>query len=89
MPGSLVLVGGDPGIGKSTLLLQSARALAEACSVLYVSAEESAQQVKLRWRRLGPEEGAEGASDQPTCDLLTQRMQVHEKTAWMLRSLLE
>jgi starvation-inducible DNA-binding protein len=32
---------------------------------------------------------AEGASDQPTCDLLTQPMQVHEKTAWMLRSLLE
>ena len=32
---------------------------------------------------------AEGASDEPTCDLLTQRMQVHEKTAWMLRSLLE
>jgi starvation-inducible DNA-binding protein len=33
--------------------------------------------------------GATAASDQPTCDLLTQRMQVHEKTAWMLRSLLE
>jgi starvation-inducible DNA-binding protein len=32
---------------------------------------------------------SESASDQPTCDLLTQRMQVHEKTAWMLRSLLE
>lgn len=32
---------------------------------------------------------AESVSDQPTCDLLTQRMQVHEKTAWMLRSLLE
>ena len=32
---------------------------------------------------------AEGASDQPTCDLLTQRMQIHEKTAWMLRSLVE
>ena len=32
---------------------------------------------------------ADGASDQPTCDLLTQRMQVHDKTAWMLRSLLE
>jgi starvation-inducible DNA-binding protein len=32
---------------------------------------------------------AEGANDQPTCDLLTQRMQVHEKTAWMLRSMLE
>ncbi|MDA0717448.1 MAG: DNA repair protein RadA, partial [Cyanobacteria bacterium] len=52
VPGSLVLVGGDPGIGKSTLLLQSARAMAGRASVLYVSAEESAQQVKLRWRRL-------------------------------------
>jgi len=53
VPGSLVLLGGDPGIGKSTLLLQSARAMAEQQTVLYVSAEESAQQVKLRWRRLG------------------------------------
>jgi DNA repair protein RadA/Sms len=57
VPGSLVLLGGDPGIGKSTLLLQSARAMADRVSVLYVSAEESAQQVKLRWRRL-----AEGAA---------------------------
>ncbi len=52
VPGSLVLLGGDPGIGKSTLLLQSARAMASRAVVLYVSAEESAQQVKLRWRRL-------------------------------------
>ncbi|MCP9810077.1 DNA repair protein RadA, partial [Cyanobium sp. HWJ4-Hawea] len=52
VPGSLVLLGGDPGIGKSTLLLQSCRAMAARTSVLYVSAEESAQQVKLRWRRL-------------------------------------
>jgi len=52
VPGSLVLLGGDPGIGKSTLLLQSACAMAERVTVLYVSAEESAQQVKLRWRRL-------------------------------------
>ncbi|MEB3168062.1 MAG: DNA repair protein RadA [Synechococcaceae cyanobacterium] len=52
VPGSLVLLGGDPGIGKSTLLLQSACALAQRVPVLYVSAEESAQQVKLRWRRL-------------------------------------
>lgn len=52
VPGSLVLLGGDPGIGKSTLLLQSAQAMAARHSVLYVSAEESAQQVKLRWRRL-------------------------------------
>ena len=52
VPGSLVLVGGDPGIGKTTLLLQSASAIASHRSVLYVSAEESAQQVKLRWQRL-------------------------------------
>lgn len=52
VPGALVLLGGDPGIGKSTLLLQVAQAMAGHCSVLYVSAEESAQQVRLRWRRL-------------------------------------
>ncbi|MBI2218010.1 MAG: DNA repair protein RadA [Candidatus Rokubacteria bacterium] len=52
--GSLVLIGGDPGIGKSTLLLQAARALAEAAPpVLYVTAEESTAQVKLRADRLG------------------------------------
>ena len=52
VPGSLVLVGGDPGIGKSTLLLQSATNMALNQSVLYVSAEESSQQVRLRWGRL-------------------------------------
>ena len=57
VPGSLVLVGGDPGIGKSTLLLQSASAIARERSVLYVSAEESAQQVKLRWQRLTVDRG--------------------------------
>lgn len=54
VPGSLVLVGGDPGIGKSTLLLQVAAGLASAESpVLYVTAEESSQQLKLRADRLG------------------------------------
>jgi len=54
VPGSLVLIGGDPGVGKSTLVLQAARALAEAAPpVLYVSAEESAAQVKMRADRLG------------------------------------
>ncbi|QPN62137.1 DNA repair protein RadA [Synechococcus sp. CBW1004] len=60
VPGSLVLVGGDPGIGKSTLLLQCARAMALSRSVLYVSAEESAQQVKLRWRRLHSGDAGDG-----------------------------
>ena len=54
VPGSLVLIGGDPGIGKSTLLLQVANQLAERLPrILYVSAEESGQQVKLRASRLG------------------------------------
>ena len=53
VPGSLVLIGGDPGIGKSTLLLQVANRLAQEYRVLYVCAEESGQQVKLRSQRLG------------------------------------
>lgn len=55
VPGSLVLLGGDPGIGKSTLALQLAGNIAEgkeANSVLYISGEESAQQIKLRSSRL-------------------------------------
>ncbi|MBF8267084.1 MAG: radA [Dehalococcoidia bacterium] len=54
--GSLVLVGGDPGVGKSTLLLQVSGALARTLGpVLYVSGEESLQQIKLRAERLGIE----------------------------------
>lgn len=52
--GSLVLIGGDPGIGKSTILLQVCRNLtAQGCKVLYVSGEESMQQIKMRAERLG------------------------------------
>ncbi len=54
VPGSLVLLGGEPGIGKSTLLLQAAaRFAADARTVLYCSAEESEHQVKMRGERLG------------------------------------
>ncbi len=54
VPGSMVLIGGDPGIGKSTLLLEVAGMTAEReGKVLYVSGEESAQQIKLRADRLG------------------------------------
>jgi len=54
VPGSLTLVGGDPGIGKSTLLMQIAASMATAqCPVLYVSGEESVQQLKMRADRLG------------------------------------
>ena len=54
VPGTLVLIGGDPGIGKSTLVLQAGASLASSSGpVLYVSAEESAQQIRLRADRLG------------------------------------
>ena len=59
--GSVVLIGGDPGIGKSTLLLQMAMALAEDRVVLYVSGEESALQIKARAARLT--EKAAGSAD--------------------------
>ncbi len=63
VPGSIVLVGGDPGIGKSTLLLQVALELARASQVLYVSGEESERQIKMRAIRLlksGQDEMPEG-----------------------------
>ena len=50
--GALVLIGGDPGVGKSTLMLDVASRLAESSAVLYASGEESAQQIKLRGDRL-------------------------------------
>lgn len=53
VPGSLVLVGGDPGIGKSTLLLQVCQRLERDKSVLYISGEESLAQIKLRANRMG------------------------------------
>lgn len=58
VPGSLVLIGGDPGIGKSTLLLQVSEQLNQAGGrVLYVSGEESASQIKMRANRLGIDHG--------------------------------
>ena len=51
--GSLVLLGGEPGIGKSTLLLQICKYLGEEHSILYISGEESIRQIKLRAQRLG------------------------------------
>lgn len=71
VPGSLVLIGGEPGIGKSTLLLQTASGLAQESRVLYVSAEESGQQIKLRAQRLldGHPHIENSANETPAADL--------------------
>lgn len=53
VPGSLILIGGDPGIGKSTLMLQVSGQLSKSGKILYVSGEESASQIKMRAARLG------------------------------------
>ncbi|GAX36101.1 DNA repair protein RadA [Nodularia sp. NIES-3585] len=64
VPGSMVLIGGDPGIGKSTLLLQVSNALAQRYRILYVTGEESGQQVKLRASRLGVSKNSDLPSDE-------------------------
>jgi DNA repair protein RadA/Sms len=65
VPGSIVLVGGDPGIGKSTLMLQMALAMADKMRVLYVSGEESERQIKMRADRLMPVVEAQRAASFP------------------------
>jgi DNA repair protein RadA/Sms len=64
VPGSVVLIGGDPGIGKSTLLLQVALEMARQSTVLYVSGEESERQIKMRALRLLRAEGQTRDDDQ-------------------------
>ena len=71
VPGSVVLIGGDPGIGKSTLLLQVALEMARSTRVLYVSGEESERQIKMRALRLLrlPESSSEVSGDDIPEDL--------------------
>jgi DNA repair protein RadA/Sms len=84
VPGALILVGGDPGIGKSTLLLQAAGTLArQGGKALYLTGEESAQQVKMRADRLGASTGelfllatTELESAEAACDALAPRVVV-------------
>jgi DNA repair protein RadA/Sms len=70
VPGSIVLVGGDPGIGKSTLMLQVAIELARKQAILYVSGEESERQIKMRALRLLRLSGKDSAMEEMPADLL-------------------
>ena len=68
--GSVVLLGGEPGAGKSTLLLQLCGAISRAVSVLYITGEESARQIKLRALRLGvPQDGIRLAAETEIDDI--------------------
>lgn len=64
MPGSFIVITGDPGIGKSTLLLQIAHQLSQGYTIFYFSSEESLEQVKMRAMRLRCDSGALYFSDQ-------------------------
>ncbi len=70
VPGGVVLIGGDPGIGKSTLLLQAAESLSNRLNVLYVTGEESGAQVAMRARRLG----LSGANVQVMAEIQLERI---------------
>ncbi len=72
VPGSVVLIGGDPGIGKSTLLLQTALEMAAQGPVLYVSGEESERQIKMRARRLWRDEEGQPRPFPPDLYLVTE-----------------
>jgi len=75
--GGVVLIGGDPGIGKSTLLLQSLAEIARERRALYISGEESGAQIALRAQRLGLlEPGAKGADLQLLAEIQLERIQV-------------
>ncbi len=76
VPGSAILVGGDPGIGKSTLLLQAGHALAAAKrKTLYVTSEESLGQLRLRAARLGFEDSPLRAAAQTNVDIISKLIQ--------------
>jgi len=85
VPGSLLLLGGEPGIGKSTLMLQLAGGLAQAdIKVLYLSGEESASQIGMRTRRLGIQGGENLLLLTETCFESIERVLASERPAVLI-----
>lgn len=87
VPGALVLLGGEPGIGKSTLLLQVSGTLARTGTVLYVSGEESAEQIGLRASRLGIKEDALQLLAATDVDAVTQTIQAESPSVVIVDSI--
>ncbi|MBW2067725.1 MAG: DNA repair protein RadA [Deltaproteobacteria bacterium] len=78
VPGSLVLLAGDPGMGKSTLLLQVLASLSTRQKVLYVSGEESRRQIKLRANRLGVGDAEVLVASETTLEAILELISAHE-----------
>jgi DNA repair protein RadA/Sms len=86
VPGSVVLIGGDPGAGKSTLLLQVCTRLAQSRGVLYVTGEESLQQLAMRARRLElPLDGLDVASE-TRAEVIAAHIETHKPEVVVLDS---
>lgn len=87
VPGSAILIGGHPGAGKSTLLLQTMCALAAAMPALYVTGEESLQQVAMRARRLGLPTDRLNMLSETSVDRLLQTLQQHQPKVVVIDSI--
>lgn len=87
VPGSSVLIGGDPGAGKSTLLLQVMCALSEQTEVLYVTGEESPQQVAMRARRLGLQTDKLKILAETSLETLLEQVQINKPTVMVIDSI--
>lgn len=87
VPGSAILIGGHPGAGKSTLLLQTMCYLAERMSVLYVTGEESLQQVAMRAHRLGLPTGQLALLSETSVDQLLLTLQQHQPAVVVIDSI--
>lgn len=85
--GSLVLLGGDPGIGKSTLLLQICGCMAKDKTVLYISGEESERQIKLRADRLGVNADNLFISSCTDCDMITEGIRAEKPDVVIIDSI--